>query len=86
MFQQRRLWGQTRFNPRFNPGDLIPETRNLDIVSFSVSAAYHSRMVATVYIESSVISYLVARPSRDVVIAARQAITVEWWQSRRMDW
>ena len=40
-------------------------------------------MVATVYIESSVISYLVARPSRDVVIAARQAITVEWWQSRR---
>ena len=40
-------------------------------------------MAATVYIESSVISYLVARPSRDIVIAARQAITVEWWQSRR---
>ncbi|MFN0304749.1 MAG: type II toxin-antitoxin system VapC family toxin [Burkholderiales bacterium] len=29
------------------------------------------------------ISYLVARPSRDIVIAARQAITVEWWQGRR---
>nr|VFK16126.1 MAG: hypothetical protein BECKLPF1236A_GA0070988_1013915 [Candidatus Kentron sp. LPFa]VFK31862.1 MAG: hypothetical protein BECKLPF1236C_GA0070990_1015015 [Candidatus Kentron sp. LPFa] len=34
----------------------------------------------TVYIESSVISYLTARPSRDVVTAARQAITLEWWE------
>lgn len=40
-------------------------------------------MAASVYIESSVISYLVARPSRDVVIAARQTITIEWWQGRR---
>nr|VFJ64021.1 MAG: hypothetical protein BECKFM1743C_GA0114222_103587 [Candidatus Kentron sp. FM]VFJ66306.1 MAG: hypothetical protein BECKFM1743A_GA0114220_104081 [Candidatus Kentron sp. FM]VFK09743.1 MAG: hypothetical protein BECKFM1743B_GA0114221_101142 [Candidatus Kentron sp. FM] len=34
----------------------------------------------TVYVESSVISYLTARPSRDVVTAARQAITLEWWE------
>nr|VFK81241.1 MAG: PIN domain-containing protein [Candidatus Kentron sp. SD] len=34
----------------------------------------------TVYIESSVISYLTARPSRDVVTAARQALTLEWWE------
>ncbi len=34
----------------------------------------------TVYIESSVISYLTARPSRDVVTAARQTITLEWWE------
>nr|VFK20470.1 MAG: Predicted nucleic acid-binding protein, contains PIN domain [Candidatus Kentron sp. LPFa] len=34
----------------------------------------------TVYIESSVISYLTARPSRDVVTAAKQAITLEWWE------
>lgn len=39
-------------------------------------------MVSSVYIESSVISYLTARPSRDVVTVARQAITEEWWQER----
>lgn len=36
-------------------------------------------MPASVYIESSIISYLTSRPSRDVVKAARQAITSEWW-------
>lgn len=33
----------------------------------------------TVYIESSVLSYLVSRPSRDLVVAARQQITRDWW-------
>ena len=42
-------------------------------------------MVESVYIESSVISYLVARPSRDVVITARQAITETWWRERRRE-
>ena len=37
----------------------------------------------TVYVESSVISYLGSRPSRDLVTAARQAITLEWWEERR---
>jgi hypothetical protein len=37
----------------------------------------------TVYIESSVISYLASRPSRDVVIAGRQAISHEWWANHR---
>lgn len=36
-------------------------------------------MPASVYIESSIISYLTARPSRDLVTASRQAITAEWW-------
>jgi hypothetical protein len=36
-------------------------------------------MTESVYIESSVISYLTARPSRDVVVMARQAITNSWW-------
>jgi len=40
-------------------------------------------MKTSVYIESSVISYLTARPSRDVVKSARQAITEEWWQKDR---
>lgn len=35
--------------------------------------------MSAVYIESSIISYLTARPSRDLVTASRQAITAEWW-------
>lgn len=31
------------------------------------------------YIETSVISYLVAQPSRDLIIAARQQLTRDWW-------
>ena len=41
-------------------------------------------MNKSVYIESSVISYLTARPSRDLVIAGHQAITAEWWDDRRL--
>jgi hypothetical protein len=37
----------------------------------------------TVYIETTVISYLTARPSRDVVRAARQKITRDWWENQR---
>jgi hypothetical protein len=40
-------------------------------------------MKPQVYIESSVISYLASRPSRDVVIAGRQAISQEWWTNHR---
>ena len=36
----------------------------------------------SVYLETSVISYLVARPSRDLIAAARQQLTSIWWQSR----
>ncbi|MCY4278645.1 MAG: type II toxin-antitoxin system VapC family toxin [Gammaproteobacteria bacterium] len=36
-------------------------------------------MKPTVYIETSVVSYLTARPSRDIVTAAYQEITREWW-------
>lgn len=37
----------------------------------------------SVYIESSVISYITARPSRDVVTSARQTISIEWWAGYR---
>ncbi|MEM6405936.1 MAG: type II toxin-antitoxin system VapC family toxin [Pseudomonadota bacterium] len=40
-------------------------------------------MKPSVYIESSVISYLTARPSNDVIKSARQAITLDWWELRR---
>jgi hypothetical protein len=40
-------------------------------------------MKSTVYVESSVISYLTSRPSRDVIVAARQVITNDWWDNHR---
>jgi predicted nucleic acid-binding protein len=35
-----------------------------------------------VYIETSVVSYLTGRPSRDLVIAAHQELTRQWWEER----
>jgi hypothetical protein len=35
-----------------------------------------------VYIETTVLSYLTALPSRDLVRAAHQQITMEWWARR----
>jgi hypothetical protein len=40
-------------------------------------------MSETVYIETSILGYLTARPSRDLVVAANIEITVEWWDTRR---
>lgn len=37
----------------------------------------------TVYLETTVISYLVSQPSRDVVVAAHQQMTRQWWAGRR---
>ncbi|HXU34154.1 MAG TPA: type II toxin-antitoxin system VapC family toxin [Thermoanaerobaculia bacterium] len=42
-------------------------------------------MRRTVYVETSVISYLAARPTRDLIVAARQQVTHDWWQWRRRD-
>jgi hypothetical protein len=38
-----------------------------------------------IYIETTIVSYLTARPSRDLIIAAHQQITQEWWENRRAD-
>ena len=40
-------------------------------------------MNPTVYIETSIVSYLMARPSRDLIVAGHQQITNEWWHSVR---
>lgn len=43
-------------------------------------------MAERVYIETTVVSYLTARPSRDVVIAGHQQVTHEWWNTRSADY
>jgi hypothetical protein len=36
-----------------------------------------------IYIESTIPSYVVARPARDLLQAARQQLTRDWWDSQR---
>jgi hypothetical protein len=38
-----------------------------------------------IYLETTVVSYLAARPSRDLRVAAHQQATSEWWTRRRGD-
>lgn len=38
-------------------------------------------MKSKIYIESSVVSYLAAKPTRDLISAAHQQLTREWWDS-----
>ena len=40
-------------------------------------------MRRTVFVETSIISYLASQPSRDLITAAHQQITHEWWRKRR---
>lgn len=42
-------------------------------------------MNAKLYLETTIPSYLVGRPSRDLLVAAHQEITREWWESRRSE-
>jgi len=37
----------------------------------------------TVYVETSVFSYLTARPSSNLLVAASQKLTIDWWTTRR---
>lgn len=39
-------------------------------------------MKSKTYIETTIVSYLTARPTRDLVRAAEQEITREWWDGR----
>lgn len=50
---------------------------------FSSRNAYNDSM-RTVYIETSVVSYLTSKSSRDLLIAACQQATHTWWEEYRL--
>lgn len=39
----------------------------------------------SIYLETTIVSYLAARPSRDLVLAGKQQVTRDWWDLRRDD-
>ena len=42
--------------------------------------------MGTVYIETTIPSYIVSRSSRDIIVLSHQEITKEWWDSNRKDY
>jgi predicted nucleic acid-binding protein len=38
-------------------------------------------MKRKVYLDTNIISYLTAKPSNDILILARQRLTVDWWEN-----
>ena len=42
-------------------------------------------MKPKVYIETTIVSYLASKPSRDLITAAHQQITHDWWETRLTD-
>jgi predicted nucleic acid-binding protein len=43
-------------------------------------------MMERVYMETTFVSYLTARPSRDLIVAGHQQVTHDWWDTRRGDY
>lgn len=62
-----------------------PAFRPLGLVDGRNPPAYDPVVKPKVYLETTVISYLTARPSRDIVVAAHQELTRQWWDQRRKD-
>src|SRR5438270_11628542 len=47
---------------------------------------YLTSMAPRLYLETSMISYLVGRPSRDAITQGNQQLTREWWTTRRSEY
>ena len=66
-------------------GDLFPivvKSRRNSLPSI-IEIKPECPMRKSVYIETSIISHLMSKPSRNVVTAARQLITQDWWKTQK---
>jgi len=48
-----------------------------------MTKATGAQPMAKVYLDTNLVSYLVARRSRDLLMAARQQLTLNWWEQER---
>src|SRR5262249_32173490 len=70
--------------PRAAPRDCGAMTLSPRSVSAGRPSVFaKASMAERVYIETTVVSYLTARPNRDVVIAGHQQVTHDWWDTQR---
>ncbi|HET9225429.1 MAG TPA: type II toxin-antitoxin system VapC family toxin [Thermoanaerobaculia bacterium] len=58
--------------------DVLLETRSDRLRKRALPISMKPRL----YVETSVVSYLTALPSRDLVLAAHQKVTRDWWGTR----
>jgi len=53
------------------------------IYSNEARCRFRGRCMPSLYVETSIVSYLRSRPSAQVVAAARQLLTRKWWEIER---
>jgi hypothetical protein len=44
---------------------------------------YERHYGASVYVETTIVSYLTSRPSRNLIVAANQELTRQWWEEEQ---
>lgn len=60
------------------------DSNQIELTCVSIGAGMRDGPVKKrIYVETTIVSYLTARHSRDLICAARQEITQEWWDERR---
>jgi hypothetical protein len=61
---------------------ITPWATGVVVAGRGMASTQERGMKATVYLETTIPSYLSAWPSRDIVRAAEQEVTREWWKAR----
>jgi hypothetical protein len=64
----------------------LPTPHDAIRIDDAAACAYGPIVKPKVCLETTVISYLASRPSRDIVVAAHQELTRQWWEQRRESW
>lgn len=76
------LRGRDSSRPLPRPGSYPIDGAARDVTTWRKYNVTGQPMKSKVYLETTVISYLTATSTRDIVQAAHQQITGEWWERR----